>query len=38
MLAAAQGTRLTLVVEVEDSQQAVNRIVELFSDRFGEEE
>ena len=38
MLAATQGTRLTLVVEGEDSQQAVNRIVELFSDRFGEEE
>ncbi len=38
MLAATQGTRLTLVVEGEDSQQAVNRIEELFSDRFGEEE
>ena len=31
MLAATQGTRLTLVVEGEDSQQAVRRIVELRS-------
>ena len=38
MLAATQGTRLTLVVEGEDSEQAVIRIVQLFSDRFGEDE
>ena len=38
MLAATQGTRLTLVVEGEDSEKAVIRIVQLFSDRFGEDE
>ena len=38
MLAATQGTHLTLVVEGEDSEQAVIRIMQLFSNRFGEEE
>ena len=38
MLAATQGTQLTLMVEGEDSEQAVIRIMQLFSNRFGEEE
>ena len=38
MLAATQGTHLTLMVEGEDSEQAVIRIMQLFSNRFGEEE
>jgi len=38
MLAAAQGTRLTLRAEGADSEQAMAAIKQLVEDRFGEEE
>ena len=38
MLAATQGTRLTLVVEGEDSEQAEIRIVQIYTDSLGEAE
>ena len=38
MLAAACGTRITVSVEGEDADEAIDRISILFSDRFGEQE
>jgi phosphocarrier protein len=38
MLAASQGTQLTLRVDGEDEQQAMAKLVELINDRFGEDE
>ena len=37
MLAAAKGTKLDLMVEGEDEQQAVEAIVELINNRFDED-
>lgn len=36
MLAASQGTRLELSVSGEDEQEALDAIIELINDRFGE--
>ena len=36
LLAAAQGSEVTLRCEGEDEQQAMEAIAELFADRFGE--
>ena len=36
MLAASQGTRLELFVSGEDEQEALDAIIELINDRFGE--
>jgi len=38
MLAASQGTRLTLEIDGEDEQQAMQAIVDLVNDYFGEGE
>jgi phosphocarrier protein HPr len=38
MLAAAQGTELELTVEGEDEKEALESVVALFDDLFGEEE
>lgn len=38
MLAAAQGTRLTIETEGEDAEAALTAIVELIASRFGERE
>lgn len=38
MLAASQGTMLELVVNGEDEQEAIEAIIELINDRFGEGE
>ena len=38
MLAASQGTRLTLIAEGADAEQAIAGVHELICDRFGEEE
>ncbi|GAB4061214.1 HPr family phosphocarrier protein [Uliginosibacterium sediminicola] len=38
MLAAAQGTRLTIETEGEDAEAALQAIVELIASRFGERE
>ncbi|MBK9393456.1 MAG: HPr family phosphocarrier protein [Uliginosibacterium sp.] len=38
MLAAAQGTKLTIETEGEDAEHALNAIVELIASRFGERE
>jgi len=38
MLAASQGTRLTLEVDGGDEKAAVDALVELVNDRFGEGE
>ena len=38
MLAASQGTQLELQVSGEDEQEALNAIIELINDRFGEGE
>ena len=38
MLAAAKGTKLNLVVEGEDEQQAVDALVELINNRFDDEQ
>jgi phosphocarrier protein HPr len=38
MLAAAQGTRLTIETEGEDAEAALQAIVELIASRFGEGE
>lgn len=38
MLAAAQGTRLDLEVDGEDEEQALDSILSLIDDLFGEEE
>lgn len=37
MLAAAQGSRITLIAEGEDAQQALDELSGLIADRFGEE-
>ena len=37
-LEATQGTRLLVKAEGEDAQQAVDKLVELFETRFGEED
>ena len=38
MLAASKGTRITLHVEGNDAETAMQKIVELVNNRFGEEE
>jgi len=38
MLAASQGTRITLSAEGSDSDQAIAAIRQLIQDRFGEDE
>lgn len=38
MLAAAQGTRLTIETEGEDAEAALQAIIELIASRFGERE
>ena len=38
MLAASQGTKLELVVNGEDEEDALAAIIELINDRFGEGE
>ena len=38
MLAASQGTPLTLTVNGEDENEAMNAIVQLIEDKFGEGE
>lgn len=38
MLAASKGTTIKLNVEGDDERQALNALVELVEDRFGEEE
>ncbi len=38
MLAASQGTRITLSAEGSDSDQAIGAIRQLIQDRFGEDE
>lgn len=38
MLAASQGTQLTLIAIGEDEIEAVEAIMELFANKFGEEE
>lgn len=37
MLAAAQGSQITLIAEGEDAQQALDELADLVADRFGEE-
>lgn len=37
MLAASQGTRLELIVEGEDEQQAADAIISLINNRFDED-
>lgn len=37
MLAAAQGTRITLVAEGNDAEAALNELEQLIADRFGED-
>lgn len=37
MLAAAQGSQITLCAEGEDAQQAVDALARLVADRFGED-
>ena len=38
MLAAAKGTVLVLTIDGKDEEEAVRRLCDLISDRFGEEE
>ncbi len=38
MLAASKGSRITLKVDGEDEAQAMQALVELIEDRFGEDE
>jgi len=38
MLAAAKGSKLTLMVEGDDEQEATSALEALIADRFGEEE
>ena len=38
MLAATQDTLLTVIVEGEDAEEAMTRLVAIFEARFGEEE
>ncbi|MCC2657378.1 MAG: HPr family phosphocarrier protein [Panacagrimonas sp.] len=37
MLAAAQGSQITLIVEGEDAEKALDELCGLIADRFGEE-
>lgn len=37
MLAAAQGSQITLIAEGEDAQQALDALSQLIADRFGED-
>lgn len=37
MLAAAQGSQITLIAEGEDAQTALDELAQLIADRFGEE-
>jgi phosphocarrier protein len=37
MLAAAQGSQITLIVEGEDEEKALEELCGLIADRFGEE-
>jgi phosphocarrier protein HPr len=37
MLAAAQGSRITLIAEGADAEQAIEQLSALIADRFGEE-
>jgi phosphocarrier protein len=37
MLAATQGTPMTIQAEGEDAEEAVTKLVKLFEDKFGEE-
>ena len=37
MLAAAQGSQITLIVEGEDAEKALDELCGLVADRFGEE-
>jgi len=37
MLAAAHGSRITLIAEGEDAEQALDELAGLVADRFGEE-
>lgn len=37
ILAAVPGTRLTITAEGEDAQEAVDKLVQLFESKFGEE-
>lgn len=37
MLAAAQGSQITLIAEGDDSQQALDELAALIADRFGED-
>jgi phosphocarrier protein HPr len=37
MLAAAQGSQITLIVEGEDEEKAMDELCGLIADRFGEE-
>ena len=38
ILAATEGTRMRIDAEGEDAQQAVDKLVELFESKFGEED
>ena len=38
MLAASEGTELEIVTDGDDEEQAMRSLVELFEQRFGEEE
>ncbi|MGD2074285.1 MAG: HPr family phosphocarrier protein [Gammaproteobacteria bacterium] len=38
MLAASQGSVVTLIADGEDEKDAVNKLAELIAQRFGEEE
>lgn len=37
MLAASKGTRLEIIASGEDEQQAVDKIISLINDKFGED-
>lgn len=37
MLAAAQGSQITLIAEGDDAQNALDELAQLVADRFGEE-
>ena len=38
MLAATQGTRLQLITDGADAEEASNQVQQLIADRFGEDE
>jgi phosphocarrier protein len=38
MLAATQGTRLQLITDGTDAEEASNQVQQLIADRFGEDE